>query len=639
MADINAFLNAHKRVLDSLPRLQDEAIDSKDYTKVDLANETLDRIEKIGAKILGEQGVAAPEGPSGPIGAPGLLGQAGIPQDEMQSTEFLPEGGPTPVAPSLLAQPPVVQQPVAPVTINVAPQQQEGPSLLQRPSQAKEYEAWAAKQREPEIDPMKAQAKASMEKINVANNAIKALQKAHDAEAARLAGQAASAGGMAIPFNPHSTNDQRLLDYANRGEWDKIASDLRARSASTVKQPSGLDSLFGAKPSTIPGDPEILKILPIIEEAAKANEFLNEQRKSGGVLGLTREEVMPRQPKLLAEKRDIENQIRKSGELELPSLLTKKAEIEKNLENVAAFDRANPLPSVIEPPAPGLLQGEPGEAEAKAGTPVVEPVAVPETPIDYELQREGIETPTLDIPTPDANTIKKVYDNPKAALRDAEAVVKEHAPDYLGEFHKRVMTELGEAPKPNFLTVIGTILGGLAGNSTALKIWTDRVNSYNQAKQRIGSEIYSAGKQAAMIASQEKRQSARDEASHTRAMERDKAAGDRLEKQLGFGREKLTESARVNNIKLNLQKRQQDINTLYSQARTATAQQKAALMPLHDELNALTRKSNDLAKMASSFAMPQDQYAAQAAAVDVQIQSVLGRMAQVMGSSPKAEGE
>lgn len=591
---INNYLKAHKRLIDSLPRIQDESIESGDYTKVDNAQEALNRLDLIGQEIVKKHGDKMP---AQNINMPNLLAQQD-PGFKMQDFTRPETQVPTTPLSEYKAEPaPALLQPQAPVVVNVGTQQ-ETPKILQQPQ-----------------DP-KAKYDALTNKVKAAEAAVRGYIKGHQDLAIKNASQAAAAGGMAMPFNPKQSVDDKLQSYIDAPYSNVIraASDIRAMHNN--------------------GDKDATSILSILEEGANAQKELEAMKRPGQPLGLTREEVMPRQPKLLAEKSKLDTMLKEAGELETPQLLAKKKEIETQLGNIEDFEKrvpAEPSPEVV-PQTP--LQGEPGEEEAKAGTVLggkEAPIpATPEPPVDYELQREQPEVPQLEgVPKPEvvAPAAKKAYGG------SGKKLVEDMGENYTNDerdkaqFYRRIGLELGKQPKPTFMDYLAIVFGAAP---QVYQKWAHDRAAWQQGKERIGQEIFAARKTAQTLASQEARQSAREEAAHERAMERDKAAGDRLEKQLGFDREKLAESRRVQDFKLKLQYRQQNIQDAYNQMRGATAQQKILLYPLHEELTALTRKQNDLARMASSFAMPQEQYTAQASVVDAQIKEVLRKMAQVM---------
>lgn len=61
MANIEDFQNVLKRTLDAIPRLQDEANETQDYSRLDAAHQALDRLENVGRNIVAKHGLQMPE--------------------------------------------------------------------------------------------------------------------------------------------------------------------------------------------------------------------------------------------------------------------------------------------------------------------------------------------------------------------------------------------------------------------------------------------------------------------------------------------------------------------------------------------------------------------------------------------------
>ena len=252
-----------------------------------------------------------------------------------------------------------------------------------------------------------------------------------------------------------------------------------------------------------------------------------------------------------------------------------------------------------------------------------------------------------------APQVEQVYDSPKTMVKDAMQTVQQMAPDYaaefeskmaaeLAEFERRVKTEVGEKPKADFLTILGMILGGLTGNQTALKLWTDRVNNYSSGRQRIGQEMFSAKKAGMREAAADRRMMNRDEASFKRMSESLRSQEDRQDKRISAQNEqldkRLSAQEKVNNVRANVSLRNADLQALTARIASANAQTKTRLMPYQEQLDVLKGKANNLSRLASFSSITADEWASQMAVIDQQIAAIMAQMQAALGGSGGSVG-
>lgn len=241
--------------------------------------------------------------------------------------------------------------------------------------------------------------------------------------------------------------------------------------------------------------------------------------------------------------------------------------------------------------------------------------------------------------------VQRVFTEPKAMVQDAQEMIERRFADYNREFQRRINAELGQRPKLNFLTGLGIILGALSGNQDATKMWMNQVNRYDDAKQRIGSEVFGSAKaemaqeaaarrQEASLRSQEGRQTSRDEAAHKRQLETIGAQGDRLEKTLksqeGRQVDRLAVQERLANMRANVALNGQKLQNLAEKARNLDVKKKARIVPYQEKLDILRSKQADVSRMASAGMMAPDEWAKQTAPIDADVSRLIDQIEKIM---------
>lgn len=553
MADLDAlsgFLNAHKRVLDALPRIQDEAIESGDYTKVDNAHEALSRLEAIGGKIIDDHGIATPgENPPGLLGPTGDIGEEGV----AGAPGVLPVEGP-----ALLAPTPKQPQQQAPVVVNVGTQASQ-PEPYPQGLNAKQAPRPAL------LAPRRDISGTGFEVPAQPQGSLPYTGRQGEEPSTPTPPQYDEAGGRPAPqvmipgWMPPSAAEMKKL----RADFDAISSGptLLAPKQETPQAPAITTASLARDLHTT------------MMDAAKKNQLL----------GISPEQLANIPFTDLNKLMELAKTVRPYTQdyMSDRQLSDKISGLAERINTYKAVDEA----AAARKPAPALLQ-QPEFDEA--GTGVVPPGGeAPEPPFVRKSLADATKPDTF---AKDFAADLEAKNGSPFPTPSVQPVPTNAAGDAAAEVRRRIDLELSGHPgapkKKTFLDYLALILTG--GKVAA--IWNQQRSDYEHAKEKIGSEVYNTAKAKLIADEQYKRLQAQIE-----------AANKRQDKQLAY---RSAADKAANDIRNSQMQQQWNIANLRLVPQHRQEQAKA----LQTKINTLNKEYDDISRQLQSFAITPDQW-------------------------------
>lgn len=622
--DAQTLMDLWKQVPD-LGALQDEAIKTGDFSKLEEASNHIDRLESVTRQAAEKFNI--------PVAAPGQEPNKQDAIDNLPGSKPGPMATPPPPSINGLTPPPSAQgtPPVIVQNITAPPQafnQDQGFKMqdFTRPETQVPTTKYADYQKMNTVVPPPTVAAMPQDQYTkrkmlltdrATSEAIKAIDKM-----------------VASGTYGHLINRDRLVNAVRSTTPDKYASTIQDNTAFQIEDSIlGPVSKAGAEYAALTQNPTEGVIQgklgeqdrPVIQRRIKQLEGTIPSVEETSTAAAEDRKAMTD----FLQKQKAEQEARLAG---LPPTVVPPPEFDEAGTGIVPPDGGLTPPPGFATPKAEIPEEAPAPEFDEAGTGIVPPGG--EEPFVRKSLFESMKTKPADTWAKDfIDMLKEKYGDPY----EAKDAVKKSLPKSLQEiFEERVRTELGPKPKQkaSVFDIIASFLAGLGRSEAGLKManqWKDDAIRWDEHRAKIGSEVFGMGKaresQEAMLERSHQMNLERDRSAAALQKQRDESAYNRLteslglrktiaEGQLDLGKDKLAETKRNNDLRNAVAKKQLEIDAVYKRVQMASAQQKAALAPYHEQLQAAS-------KMLSMGMSQKD--------VDAAIDPILEKMKQIVG--------